>query len=51
MDLNRSMLGGITRIGGISKMFINLKLLAVKKQWQMTTGKITDKKEDLTWLL
>jgi|TARA_B110000503_G_C7136733_1_gene409145 hypothetical protein len=50
MDLNRSMLGGITRIGGSQNVYKS-QTVSSQEAWQMTTGKITDKKEDLTWLL
>ena len=50
MDLNRSMLGGITRIGGSQNVY-KAQTVSSQEAWQMTTGKITDKKEDLTWLL
>jgi hypothetical protein len=50
MDLNRSMLGGITKIGGSQNIY-KAQSMNSKESWQMTTGKITDKKEDLTWLL
>ncbi len=50
MDLNRSMLGGITRIGGSQNVYKS-KTVSSQEAWQMTPGKITDKKEDLTWLL
>ena len=50
MDLNRSMLGGITRIGGSQNIY-KAQSVSSQEAWQMTTGKITDKKENLTWLL
>ena len=50
MDLNRSMLGGITRIGGTQNIY-KAQTISSQEAWQMTTGKITDKKENLTWLL
>jgi hypothetical protein len=50
MDLNRSMLGGITRIGGSQNIY-RAQSVNSQEAWQMTTGKITDKKENLTWLL
>lgn len=50
MELNRSMLGGITRIGGSQNVYKS-QTVSSQEAWQMTTGKITDKKEDLTWLL
>ena len=50
MDLNRSMLCGITRIGGSQNVYKS-QTVSSQEAWQMTTGKITDKKEDLTWLL
>lgn len=50
MDLNRSMLGGITRIGGTQTVYKS-QIMGSQESWQMTIGKITDKKENLTWLL
>ena len=50
MDLNRSMLGGITRIGGSQNIY-KAQSVSSQEAWQMTTGKTTDKKENLTWLL
>ena len=50
MDLNRSMLGGITRIGGSQNIY-KAQSVSSKEAWQMSVGKSTDKKEDLTWLL
>ncbi len=50
MDLNRSMLGGITRIGGSQNIY-KAQTVSSQESWQMTTGKTTDKKENLTWLL
>ena len=50
MDLNRSMLGGITRIGGTQTVYKS-QTMNSQESWQMTVGKITDKKENLTWLL
>ena len=50
MDLNRSMLGGITRIGGSQNIYKAQSVIS-QEAWQMTTGKTTDKKENLTWLL
>ena len=50
MDLNRSMLGGITRIGGTQNIY-KAQSISSQEAWQMTVGKITDKKQDLTWLL
>lgn len=50
MELNRSMLGGITRIGGSQNVYKS-QTVSSQESWQMKTGKTTDKKEDLTWLL
>ena len=50
MDLNRSMLGGITRIGGSQNIY-KAQSVSSQEAWQMSVGKSTDKKEDLTWLL
>jgi hypothetical protein len=33
------------------KIFIKAQTISSQEAWQMTTGKITDKKENLTWLL
>ncbi len=50
MDLNRSMLGGITRIGGTQNIY-KAQTISSQEAWQMSVGKTTDKKENLTWLL
>jgi hypothetical protein len=50
MELNRSMLGGITKIGGSQNVYKS-QTVSSQEAWQMKTGKTTDKKEDLTWLL
>lgn len=50
MDLNRSMLGGITRIGGSQNIYKS-KVMGSEESWTMQIGKLTDKKENLTWLL
>ena len=50
MDLNRSMLGGITRIGGSQNVYKS-KAFSSQESWQMSIGNSNDKKENLTWLL
>jgi hypothetical protein len=50
MDLNRSMLGGITRIGGSQNVYKS-KTFSSQESWQMSIGNSNDKKENLTWLL
>jgi len=50
MDLNRSMLGGISRAGGSQNIY-KPQSLKSQEAWQMNIGLTNDKKENLTWLL
>jgi hypothetical protein len=50
MELNRSMLGGISRVGASQNVY-RPQSLKSQETWQMNVGLTNDKKEDLTWLL
>jgi hypothetical protein len=49
MDLNRSMLGGISRVSN-DKIYTP-KSISAHDAWIMKTGQFNDKSENLTWLL
>ncbi len=50
MELNRSMVGGISRVGASQNVY-RPQSLKSQETWQMNVGLTNDKKEDLTWLL
>ena len=49
MDLNKSMLGGISRVSN-DKIYTP-KSVSAHDAWVMKTGQFNDKSENLTWLL
>ena len=50
MELNRSMLGGISRVGASQNVY-RPQSLKSQETWLLNVGLTNDKKEDLTWLL
>jgi hypothetical protein len=55
MDLNKSMLSSINRVGGNAEALYKPQSINAKEAWQMSTGYganvINDKKENLLWLI